>query len=39
MARRIDTYLQALLPDEKFAFYESVRDFADSEIAPHLLDW
>ena len=39
MARRIDTYLQALLPEDKFAFYESVRDFSDSEIAPHLLDW
>lgn len=39
MARRIDTYLKDLLPEEKFAFYESVRDFADSEIAPHLLHW
>lgn len=39
MARRIDTYLEQLIPEEKFAFYESVRDFADAEIAPHLLQW
>ena len=39
MARRIDTYLQDLLPDEKFHFYSVVRDFADQEIAPHLLHW
>ncbi|MCR9245197.1 MAG: acyl-CoA dehydrogenase family protein [bacterium] len=39
MVRRIDTYLEQLLPDEKLAFYESVRDFADAEIAPHLLQW
>jgi short-chain 2-methylacyl-CoA dehydrogenase len=39
MPRRIDTYLQDLVAEEKVAFYESVRDFADSEIAPHLLQW
>jgi len=39
MPRRIDTYLRDLIAEEKFAFYESVRDFADSEIAPHLLHW
>lgn len=39
MARRIDTYLQDLVPEEKFAFYESVRDFGDAQIAPHLLQW
>ncbi len=39
MARRIDTYLEQLLPDDKLAFYESVRDFGDEEIAPHLLQW
>ena len=39
MARRIDTYLEQLLPEDKFAFYESVRDFSDAEIAPHLLQW
>ncbi len=39
MARRIDSYLQDLVPEEKFAFYEAVRDFGDAEIAPHLLHW
>ena len=39
MARRIDTYLESLVGEDKFAFYESVRDFSDAEIAPHLLQW
>jgi alkylation response protein AidB-like acyl-CoA dehydrogenase len=39
MARRIDSYLKDLIPDDKFAFYEMVRDFSDAEIAPHLLHW
>lgn len=39
MARRIDTYLEDLLPEEKLDFYRVVRDFADSEVAPHLLSW
>lgn len=39
MARRIDTYLEDLLPEEKFDFYRVVRDFADGEVAPHLLTW
>jgi short/branched chain acyl-CoA dehydrogenase len=39
MARRIDHYLRPLLPEEKFDFYEVVRDFADSEIEPKLLGW
>lgn len=39
MARRIDSYLKDLIPSEKMAFYEAVRDFGDSEIAPHLLHW
>ena len=39
MARRIDSYLKDLIPAEKMAFYEAVRDFGDSEIAPHLLHW
>lgn len=39
MARRIDTYLQDLVAEEKFAFYEAVREFSDAEVAPHLLDW
>lgn len=39
MPRRIDLYLQDLVPEEKFAFYEMVRDFADAEIAPNILQW
>ena len=39
MTRRIDTYLRELLPEDKFDFYSVVRDFADNEIAPHLLHW
>ncbi|MEO6598109.1 MAG: acyl-CoA dehydrogenase family protein [Planctomycetota bacterium] len=39
MPRRIDTYLTDLVNNEKFAFYETVRDFGDAEIAPHLLQW
>ncbi len=39
MQRRIDTYLKDLLPEEKFDFYATVRDFADAEIAPHVLRW
>lgn len=39
MARRLDTYLAQLLPEEKFDFYGVVRDFSDAEIAPHLLAW
>jgi len=39
MARRIDSYLHDLVPEEKFAFYEAVRDFGDEHVAPHLLHW
>jgi alkylation response protein AidB-like acyl-CoA dehydrogenase len=39
MPRRIDTYLRELVAEEKFAFYESVRDFSDAEIAPRQLEW
>lgn len=39
MTRRIDTYLRDLIEDERFDFYAAVRDFADAEIAPHLLSW
>jgi len=39
MPRRLDTYLKDLIPEEKFDFYAMVRDFADAEIAPHLLSW
>src|SRR5687768_4741779 len=39
MNRQIDSYLKALLPAEKFDFYGVVRDFADREIAPQILQW
>ncbi len=39
MARRIDTYLRELLPEDKLDFYAVVRDFADREIAPQILNW
>jgi hypothetical protein len=39
MPRRIDTYLRDLVRDDKFSFYETVRDFGDAEIAPHPVQW
>jgi alkylation response protein AidB-like acyl-CoA dehydrogenase len=39
MARRLDTYLQALISEENFDFYSTVRDFTDNEVAPHILQW
>jgi alkylation response protein AidB-like acyl-CoA dehydrogenase len=39
MQRRIDSYLASLVGEDKFDFYGVVRDFAESEIAPHLLNW
>ncbi|HLQ37357.1 MAG TPA: acyl-CoA dehydrogenase family protein [Planctomycetota bacterium] len=39
MARRLDVYLKDLVTEEQFAFYDTVRDFADTEIAPQLLAW
>lgn len=37
--RRIDTYLEQLLDDDRMAFYRAVAEFGDSEVAPHLLGW
>ncbi len=39
MQRRIDTYLQQLLDEDRFAFYRGVADFADQEVAPQILKW
>lgn len=39
MARRIDHYLRPLISEDKFDFYEVVREFGDAEIAPQLLGW
>lgn len=39
MLRRMDTYLEPLLSPERFVFYQTICDFADKEIAPHILTW
>src|SRR5688572_9143557 len=39
MQRRIDAYLEQLLDEDRFAFYQSVASFADAEVAPKLLGW
>ncbi len=39
MRRRLDTYLQSLVNEEHMAFYQAVCDFAEHDIAPHLLTW
>lgn len=39
MARRIDSYLKNLLPEERLDFYSVVRDFSDAEIGPKILEW
>ncbi len=39
MFRHADTYLESLIKEERFAFYQAVCDFGEKEIAPHLLEW
>lgn len=39
MARRLDSYLGDLISEEQLDFYSAVRDFADKEVAPHVLQW
>src|SRR4029434_6745417 len=39
MFRYIDTYLERLVDEERFAFYQAVCDFAEKDIAPHVLTW
>ncbi len=39
MFRHVDTYLESLIEEERFAFYQAVCDFGEKEIAPHLLEW
>ncbi|MCI0652222.1 MAG: acyl-CoA dehydrogenase family protein [Planctomycetes bacterium] len=38
-SRRLDFYLERLIAEEQFSFYRGIADFADAEIAPHLLEW
>jgi len=39
MARQLDRYLEGLLEPERFTYYQTLCDFADKRIAPHLLKW
>ncbi len=39
MTRRMDTYITPLLDEDRQMFYEMVCDFAQEEIAPHVLQW
>jgi butyryl-CoA dehydrogenase len=39
MQRRIDAYLEQLLDEDRFAFYQTVASFAGEEVAPKLLEW
>lgn len=39
MNRRIDTYLQQLIDEDRYAFYRSIADFADAEIGANILSW
>jgi butyryl-CoA dehydrogenase len=39
MSRRLDTYLEPLLSEERFAFYQAVCEFSDAEVEPNLLRW
>ena len=39
MFRHMNTYLERLVDEERFAFYQAICDFADKDIAPHILTW
>jgi alkylation response protein AidB-like acyl-CoA dehydrogenase len=39
MQRRIDAYLEQLLDEDRFAFYQNVAGFAEAEVVPNLLGW
>lgn len=39
MPRRLDTYLAALIDEERLAFYQATCDFAAKELVPDLLTW
>ena len=39
MSRRMDAYLESLVATERFMFYQTACEFAQQEIAPHLLGW
>ena len=39
MPRQIDHYLEPLISEERFAFYQAVCEFTDDEVAPKILGW
>ena len=39
MERRIDTYLENLVDEDRFLFYQEVQRFACESVAPHILEW
>ena len=39
MSRRMDVYLESLVATERFMFYQTACEFAQQDIAPHLLGW
>jgi alkylation response protein AidB-like acyl-CoA dehydrogenase len=39
MSRQLDRYLEPVVSEERFAFYEAVCEFSDAEVAPNLLHW
>ncbi len=39
MDRRIDIYLEPLIDEDLMSFYQSVCEFSEEQIAPHLLPW
>ena len=39
MFRHMDTYLEVLLDEARYAFYQTVSDFAEKDIAPQVLTW
>ncbi len=39
MRRQMDSYLERLVDSERFQFYRNVCDFAERDLAPHLLRW
>jgi alkylation response protein AidB-like acyl-CoA dehydrogenase len=39
MFRHMDSYLEALVEEDRYAFYQTVCDFAEKHLAPYILTW
>ncbi|NIN71460.1 MAG: hypothetical protein GTO46_05925, partial [Gemmatimonadetes bacterium] len=39
MSRQLDLYLEPLLSEERFAFYQAVCEFSSDEVEPNMLTW